>query len=172
MAAAAAGYLPEHPKLGAFVPTAPPRPAPALAFSDAKGNPVDLAAFKGKPVILNLWASWCGPCKEEMPSLDRLQSELAGKLAVVAVSEDLGGAKAALPFFDKLKLPALKPYLDPKNAVSEAFGVRGLPTSIVIDKDGNVVGTVEGKADWGSPAIMAALKPLLAEAAVVKSSLR
>jgi thiol-disulfide isomerase/thioredoxin len=175
-AAGAAGAMPRflspQQKIGVFTPTTPPLPAPALSFTDLKGNLVGLAFFKGEPVVLNLWATWCGPCKQEMPSLDRLQSDFAGRLAVVAISEDMSGAKAVAPFLATLKLAALKPYLDPKSMVAQAFGVEGLPTSILIDGSGRVVGTIEGKAEWGSARLRAALQPLLAGRGAVKSSLR
>jgi thiol-disulfide isomerase/thioredoxin len=171
-AAAAPGFLSAEQKIGVFVPTTPPVPAPALSFTDLKGNPVTLAFFKGEPVVLNLWATWCGPCKEEMPSLDKLQSDFKGRLAVVAISEDMGGAKPVAPFLAKLQIKALKPYLDPKSTVAQAFGAQGLPTTIVIDKEGRVVGTVEGKAEWGAAALRSVLQPLVAGAAAVKSSLR
>ncbi len=112
-------------------------------------------------MVVNLWATWCQPCLKEMPSLDRLQSELDGKLAVAAVSEDRAGAKRVDPFIAGMGLKELKIYLDPKSDLVHAFNVRGLPTSIVIDAQGRVVGRVEGAADWDSATMMAVLKPLL-----------
>jgi thiol-disulfide isomerase/thioredoxin len=157
-AAAAAG---EKISLGEFIATSPPQPAPDTGFTDADGNPASFADFKGKPVVVNLWATWCQPCLREMASLDRLQSELDGRLAVAAVSEDRGGAKRIAPFVAAMGLQALKIYLDPKSDLVHAFDVRGLPTSIVIDAGGLVVGRVEGAAEWDSAAMMAVLKPLL-----------
>jgi thiol-disulfide isomerase/thioredoxin len=171
-AAADDAFLPEHTKIGEFIATAPPLPAPPTAFTDLQGNPVRLADFTGKPAVLNLWATWCEPCRREMASLDRLQARLGDRLRVVLVSEDRGGAAAVGPFFEKLDLGSLKTYVDPKSAVGRAFGVRGLPTSIVLDRDGRVVGTVEGAAEWDSAKILAILEPLLGGDAVVKSSLR
>ena len=171
-AKAAEGYMPKQPKLGEFIPTTPPRPAPAISFSNLQGKGLTLSDFKGKPVIINLWATWCAPCKREMPSLDQLQSQLGDKIAVVAISEDLAGAKIVEPFLAKLTLGSLKRYVDPKNTVGQAFDVRGLPTSIVIDKEGKVVGIVEGEAKWGSPKIRSALQPLLEGEPAVKSSAR
>jgi len=148
-------------RLGEFIPVTPPQPAPEVAFTDADGKPASLADFKGKPVVVNLWATWCQPCLREMPSLDRLQSDLGGNLTVAAVSEDRAGGKLVNPFVAKLKLKKLTIYLDPKADLGHAFAVRGLPTSIVIDARGRVVGRVEGAAEWDTAKMMAVLTPLL-----------
>jgi thiol-disulfide isomerase/thioredoxin len=161
---AAAAAEEEQLSLGEFIAESPPQPAPETAFTDADGKPASLADFKGKPVIVNLWATWCQPCLKEMPSLDRLQAALDGKLAVAAISEDHGGAQRVGPFVAAMGLAKLKIYLDPQSDVGHAFHVRGLPTSIVIDAGGRVVGRVEGAAEWDSEAMMAVLKPLLGAA--------
>jgi thiol-disulfide isomerase/thioredoxin len=158
---AAAAAEEEKLRLGEFIAESPPQPAPETAFTDVDGKPASLADFKGKPVIVNLWATWCQPCLKEMPSLDRLQSALDGRLAVAAVSEDRGGAERVGPFVAAMGLAKLKIYLDPRSGIGHAFHVRGLPTSIVIDAGGRVVGRVEGAAEWDSETMMAALKPLL-----------
>ena len=147
-------------KPGEFIPASPPQPAPEVSFTDLKGNWVAIADFKGKLVLINLWATWCQPCLKEMPSLERLQAQFDGKLTVAAVSEDRGGAKQVAPFVEKLELHKLKVYLDPKSEVGHAFAVRGLPTSIVIDAEGRVVGRVEGAAEWDSDKMLSVLKPL------------
>src|SRR6266404_9637105 len=95
---AAAAAEEEKLRLGEFIPESAPQPAPETGFTDAQGKPVSFADFKGKPVVVNLWATWCQPCLKEMPSLDRLQVEFDGKLAVAAVSEDHGGASRVAPF--------------------------------------------------------------------------
>ena len=146
---------------GEFIPATPPQPAPETLFTDLDGKPASLADFKGKPVVVNLWATWCQPCLKEMPSLDRLQATLDGKLVIAAVSEDRGGAKRVSTFVETMGLTKLKIYLDPKGDVGHAFNVRGLPTSIVIDADGRVAGRVEGGAEWDSAKMMDVLKPLL-----------
>jgi thiol-disulfide isomerase/thioredoxin len=151
--------------LGQFSPAAAPLPAPEAAFTDIGGNPAAFADFRGKPVIVNLWATWCEPCLREMPSLERLQEKLAGKLTVAAVSQDRGGEKAVRPFLAKLGLDKVKVYLDPKSEVGKAFGVRGLPTSIVLDAVGREIGRVEGAAEWDSATMLAELEPLVAATA-------
>jgi len=158
---AAAAAEEEKLRLGEFIPESAPQPAPETGFADADGKPASIADFKGKPVVVNLWATWCQPCLKEMPSLDRLQSQLDGKLAVAAVSEDRGGAERVGPFVTAMGIQKLKIYLDPKSDLGHAFNVRGLPTSIVVDAKGRVVGRVEGAAEWDSTAMMAALKPFL-----------
>ena len=150
---------------GQFIPAAPPQPAPEVAFTDAAGNPASLADFRGKPAVINLWATWCAPCLREMPSLERLQARLDGRLTVAAVSQDRGGAAVVEPFVARLGLEKIKVYLDPKSAVGRAFGVRGLPTSIVLDAEGRVVGRLEGEAEWDSDKMLAVLQPLLKPAA-------
>lgn len=151
----------EKMRLGEFIPTSPPQPAPETGFTDADGKPVSLADFKGKPVVVNFWATWCQPCLKEMPSLDRLQAEFDGRLTIAAVSEDRAGAKRVGPFVAAMGLKKLTIYLDPKAELGHAFNVRGLPTSIVIDAGGRVVGRVEGAAEWDSATMTAMLKPLL-----------
>lgn len=156
--------------LGQFVPATPPQPVPKVDFTDAAGRAVSLDDFAGKLVLVNLWATWCAPCRREMPSLEQLQTRLGDKLAILAISEDIGGSKAVAPFVAKLGLKALKVYLDPKNAVSQAFKVDGLPTSLLIDRRGRVLGRVEGEADWVSPKMLAVIGPLLTPDDIVKTS--
>ena len=157
----AAAATDEKLRPGEFIPATPPQPAPQAGFTDADGKPASLADFKGKPVVVNLWATWCQPCLKEMPSLDRLQTDLAGRLIVAAVSEDRGGATRVARFVDAMGLKKLTIYLDPNGDVGHAFNVRGLPTSILIDAQGRVVGRVEGPVEWDSAKVMAILKPLL-----------
>jgi thiol-disulfide isomerase/thioredoxin len=162
--------MPDRTALGEFVPSSDPSPAPAVSLTDTAGNKVDLSGFAGKLVIVNLWATWCEPCVREMPSLEQLQSRLGDKVAVLAVSEDRGGAKIVEPFVAKLGLKSVKIYVDPKSEVGHAFEVRGLPTSLVIDRDRKLVGRVEGAAEWDSSKMLGVLEPLLSGEAVVKTS--
>ena len=156
--------------MGQFSPAAPPLPAPEVAFTDIKGNPAGFAGLRGKPVVVNLWATWCQPCLREMPSLERLQEKLAGKLTVAAISQDRGGEKAVTPYLAKLGLDKVRIYLDPKSEVGKAFGVRGLPTSIVLDAEGREVGRVEGAAEWDSATMLAVLDPLVTAAAAAPAA--
>ena len=152
---------PDNIKLGEFIPAASPQPAPEISFTDMAGNPATLADFKGKFVLVNLWATWCQPCLKEMPSLLALQTRLGPALTVLAISEDHAGASVVQPFVAKHDLDKLKIYLDPKGTIVHVFEARGLPTSLLIDADGKVLGRVEGGADWDSGAMRAALAKLL-----------
>jgi thiol-disulfide isomerase/thioredoxin len=163
--------VPERARLGEFIPASPLLPAPAISFVDLAGNTVSLSEFTGKIVLVNLWATWCEPCLREMPSLERVQSRLGDKLAVVAISEDHGGSKTVDPFIDKLGLKSVKVYLDPKSAIERAFKVQGLPTSFLIDREGRVLGRVEGAAEWDAPKLLEVLKSFLGDDEIIKAAL-
>jgi len=167
--------MPDRTKLGEFVPASQPFPAPAISLADSSGHTIELSDLRGKPVIVNLWATWCEPCLREMPSLERVQSRFGERIAVLAVSEDRGGGKTVDPFIAKLGLKSVKIYIDPKSEVGHAFVVRGLPTSLLIDRNGMVIGRIEGAAEWDSPKILGVLQPLLKDEkdeSVVKASSR
>jgi len=164
--------IPDRAKLGEFVPSSQPFAAPTISLTDSDGHTLELSELRGKLVLVNLWATWCEPCLREMPSLERLQSRLGERIAVLAVSEDRGGNKAVEPFIAKLGLKSVKIYIDPKSEVGHAFGARGLPTSFLIDREGKVLGRVEGAAEWDSPKILGVLEPLLSGDGVVKASSR
>jgi thiol-disulfide isomerase/thioredoxin len=142
-----------------FTPTDPPRPAPDIGFGDLMGKDHSLADWRGQVVLVNLWATWCQPCVEEMPALGRLQATLGGRdFTVLALSSDRGGGRVVEPFLEKMKLEGLPVFLDPKSAVVRAFGARGLPTSILIDREGREVGRLEGAAAWDSAAAAALIR--------------
>ena len=162
----------ERVRLGEFIPASPPLPAPAVSFVDLTGNTVNLSEFTGKIVLVNLWATWCEPCLREMPSLARMQLRLGDKITVVAVSEDRGGSKTVEPFIDKLELKSIETYLDPKSTAERAFKVQGLPTSFLIDRQGRILGRVEGAAEWDSPELLDILKSFLGDEETIKASLR
>lgn len=129
-----------------------PAPLPDFAFAGPGGEAMGPADLRGKVVLLNLWATWCAPCVEEMPALDRLQARLGGDgFEVVALSLDRGGREQVEPFFDKLGIGSLAVYLDTGGASMKALSPRGLPTSILLDREGREVGRLEGAAEWDSP---------------------
>jgi thiol-disulfide isomerase/thioredoxin len=124
---------------------------PAVALTDPAGKALNTGALSGKPVLLNLWATWCAPCVEEMPTLDALAGEYGDKLRVLTASQDLQGAAEVVPFFTKAKFQHLEPWLDRENALSSAFGGDGvLPTTVLYDSSGQEVARVVGGFDWES----------------------
>jgi thiol-disulfide isomerase/thioredoxin len=142
-----------------------PRPVPDLPFADGDGKPVRLTDFKGKVVLLNFWATWCAPCRREMPALDQLQETLGGpKFQVVALSVDMFGKKLVPPYYRAVKLKRLGIYLDPKGVVQRAIGVKSLPTTVLIDAGGRMVGALEGPAEWMAPEAQALIRHFMAPA--------
>ena len=140
----------------------PPTPAPTTPITMADGQETTLPAFQGQVVLLNFWATWCAPCIREMPSLDRLQAKLKGEgLEVIAVSEDFAGLDLVGPFFERLKLENLAIYLDSTGALGKAFGIAGLPTTLLIDRQGRMVGGLEGPAEWDSDEAVALIRHYL-----------
>ena len=127
--------------------------APAFAFAGPDGKPTSLAALRGKPVLLNLWATWCGPCVKELPTLDALAAR--GGVRVVALSQDLDAAKPAA-FLRQRKLPHLAVYTDPAMRWLPAV-TSNLPTSILYGADGKERWRVLGDLDWTGPVATAAL---------------
>jgi len=139
-----------------------PQPVPAVKFIDGQGRRVSLDAFKGKVVVLDFWATWCQPCREEFPALDRLQGRLGAQgVVVLAVSVDRKGMPAVDKFYTDLKVANLGKYLDDTQEMMTSMGVRGLPTTLVIDRQGLEVARVEGPAAWDSPEVAAVLESML-----------
>ena len=137
------------------------RPAPDDVFKGADGREVALSDFAGRPLLVNIWATYCIPCKIEMPTLDALAELEAGKITVIAVAQDLQGRKVVLPFFQRTVITNLEPYIDPSNRVWNAVGGSpALPTTILYDSEGREVWRVIGGVEWDDAEISA----LLAEA--------
>lgn len=152
------------PGLPAFVFKKAPEPLPDVAFVDGTGAPMSLKDFRGRTILLNLWATWCAPCREEMPSLDRLQQELGSDtFEVVALAVDRTGLEAARKFLDEIGVKALKLYADPTTRAGSALRAIGMPTTILIDAQGREIGRLPGPAEWDSEAakglLQAELKP-------------
>lgn len=121
--------------------------APDAVFTGPDGKPTSLAAFRGKPVLLNLWATWCAPCVKEMPTLDTLAGRLGDRIHVLTVSQDMDGAAKVTPFFTKAGYTHLRAWLDPDLRLSTHYGAN-LPTTILYDAAGNEVLRVAGEMDW------------------------
>ena len=146
--------------IGAFVRKPTPQVLPNLAFQTGDGQPVTLDSFRGKVVLLNLWATWCVPCRKEMPALDRLQAALGSReFEVVALSIDRSGVAGARKFLDSIGISKLKLYADPSAKLGNELKAIGLPTTLLIDRQGREIGRLIGPAEWDD----ADAKTLIAE---------
>lgn len=134
-------------------------PAPTAAFTGRDGKSYTLERFRGKVVLVNFWATWCGPCVREMPSLKRLNARLGGeKFAVLALSQDRDGWAKMAPFLEKHDLGGLPAFHDPKARVARTAGVRALPTSVLYGTDGRELGRLTGHAEWDSGEALALIR--------------
>ena len=131
-------------------------------FRDLYGNPVTLADYSGKVVLLNIWATWCPPCRAEMPSLDRLAGDMEGAdFAVIALSTDRGGVERVARFFADVQIENLKIMLDRSGNFSRQAGVLGLPATLILDRRGREIARLLGDADWDSPEARAILRRVI-----------
>lgn len=136
---------------------------PEVAFTDAAGRRHALGAFRGRYVLLNLWATWCAPCVKELPALARLQAALpAGRLWVVAVNVGRGNTSDTLAFLKAHDAGSLPAYRDSDAALTRAFGAVGLPLTVLIDPQGREIAQASGPADWDDEAAIAYFKALTA----------
>ncbi len=125
---------------------------PAIAISDPGGRQLNTAALQNAPVLLNLWATWCAPCVEEMPMLDALASDYGDRLRVLTVSQDLQGADKVPAFFAKNDFANLEPWLDPDNSLSFHYGANTvLPMTVLYDAQGMEIWRMVGGYDWSAP---------------------
>jgi thiol-disulfide isomerase/thioredoxin len=148
----------------ALKPTHPPVAAPDITFLSADGATHRLADFIGHGMVINLWATWCAPCVEEMPSLAKLSKALAPQdIAVLPLSSDRGGAQAVQAFFQEHAITGLPVLLDPRSAAAHAWGARGIPTSVLVDRKGREVARLEGSADWSTPAAVQLVQRLVSD---------
>ena len=153
-------------KDASFVPSQPQRavlgsPAPDFTLPGLDGRAVDLKAYRGKVVFLNIWATWCPTCVDEMPSMERLYQEFKGKdFEILAVSVDSSGANTVAPFMKRhhLSFPAL---LDPQATAAKRYGVTGVPESFIINKEGIVKKVVIGPINWATPEMLSFFRDLI-----------
>jgi thiol-disulfide isomerase/thioredoxin len=154
-------------EIAAFRVATAPDPLGSLAFKTPDGADTTLASFAGKTVLLNLWATWCVPCRAEMPTLDRLQAELGGDdFAVLAVNVDVKNPERARAFLDEIGVSRLAFYADPSFAIFNDLKKRGLafglPSTILVDGKGCRIGGVEGPAEWDSEEAKALIRAAMA----------
>ena len=137
----------------------PPSPAPEISFSDLSGNTLGLEDFRGQVVLVNFWATWCAPCLRELPSLERLQAALSeDDFGLLAISIDREGGEKVSPFLEENGFDALPTYLDPTGGTATAFGVFGMPTTLLIDRQGRELGRYTGPAEWDEPEAVALIR--------------
>ena len=135
-----------------FQEVSPPRAAADFSFYDNDGRVVRLNDFRGRVILLNLWATWCPPCIRELPALDRLQGKLGGEsFMVLALSLDRVDRKTVEAFFRRLKIRNLSLFFDPGQAASAAFPVDVLPATFILDREGRIVSFLRSYADWDAP---------------------
>jgi len=142
-----------------------PKALGAISFQDDHGRARSLADFKGKVVLLNLWATWCVSCRKEMPALDRLQGALGGReFEVIPLSIDRGGVDAVKKFYAETGVHEVGVFIDPSGQAVRALGAVGLPTTMLIDRAGRELGRMAGPAEWDSPEIVEFLKTVISKA--------
>lgn len=142
-----------------FEPAGKPAQAPDTVFTAEDGAQRTLKDFRGKIVLLNFWATWCGPCVREMPSLERLHNKLAGAdFTVIALSEDRKGWEKITPFREQIGLTTLPLFHDVGSKMMFAAKARGLPTTLLIGRDGRELGRLTGPAEWDSDESVALMR--------------
>lgn len=159
MAIASAQPLPKN-----FILHEAPKPIASIAFEDGQGRPRSLAEFRGKVVLLNIWATWCGPCRREMPSLDRLQGLLGGSdFEVVALSIDRAGLEVVRKFYADVGIRNMGIYIDSSGRATRELATVGVPATLLIDRGGRELGRLVGPAEWDEPDIVQFLKRVIAQ---------
>lgn len=152
--AAAGPAMPEHET---------PREVRSLDFADGDGRALTLGDFRGRVVLLNVWATWCAPCREEMPTLDKLQARLGGEdFLVLPLSIDRAGLDPVRRFYAEIGIRHLGVYLAEDMRAMTALGVVGLPTTLLIDRDGREIARRVGPAEWDGPEAVAQFEALVA----------
>ena len=147
-----------------------PKSIPAIQFKDDQGRARSLADFHGKVVLLNIWATWCVPCRREMPALDRLQGILGGAdFEVVALSMDHSGIEVVRKFYAEVGIQKLAMYIDSSGKATRELGAVGLPTTLLVDREGREIGRLIGPAEWDSPEIAEFIRCVISRDDAVQS---
>lgn len=134
-----------------------------IRFKDASGRDLSLKHFRAKVVLLNIWATWCIPCRREMPTLDRLQDKIGGQdFEVVALSIDHAGIEEVAKFYAEVGVKHLAMYIDGSSKAARKLGAVGLPTTLLIDRKGREIGRLVGPAEWDAPEMIALIQNRIA----------
>jgi len=134
---------------------------PATNLVDPEGTVLNLGALQGRLVLMNLWATWCAPCVEEMPLLDKLAADYGDELNVVTISQDMGDPAKVTQFFEENDINSLPPWIDPQLSLGDAVGAGTLPTTVMYDRTGKEVWRVTGEFDWSSDEAIAAIEDVV-----------
>jgi len=142
-----------------FVVHEAPKVLSDIRFQDGDGRTLGMAEFHGKLVVLNIWATWCVPCRKEMPTLDRLQAALGGTdFQVVTLSIDRSGLDGVRKFYGEIGIKNLAVYIDTSGKAARDLGAVGLPTTLLIDRTGREIGRLVGPAEWDTPDMIAFIR--------------
>lgn len=136
-----------------------------VAFTSEDGQEMTLADFRGKHIVLNFWATWCAPCRHEMPLLSALQDEMGGdQMEVVTIATGRNPLPAMQRFFDEIGVDNLPLHTDPRQSLARGMGVLGLPVTVILDPEGNEIARMQGDADWSGENAMAIMRTLIGPA--------
>jgi thiol-disulfide isomerase/thioredoxin len=136
-----------------------PQTIPNIRFKDASGHDLSLENFRAKVVLLNIWATWCVPCRQEMPTLDRLQDKLGGpNFQVIPLSIDRGGIEEVAKFYTEVGVKHLGMYIDSSSKAARDLDTVGLPTTLLLDRKGREIGRLIGPVEWDTPEMIALLQ--------------
>jgi len=152
--------------LAAFLVKPERKLLPDIGFHDGAGKGLKISQWKGRVVLINLWATWCGPCRKEMPALAELQARLGSKdFEVVAISIDRKGIEASSAFLKETGAQALKLYVEPSSRILNELQALGLPATVLVDRKGREIGRLLGPAEWNSPEAVTLIQAAMAEGA-------